>query len=160
MTLKNLTKITNLLMAMLLQLNMVSIGVLASPQDPVLEIPKISLKQEFYPNDKTKNNVDKNIQVIETSQMPNRKNTNLILAAHSGNSSIAYFKHLEQLNINDVAYIHYQNKTYKYIINDIYDVEKTGYVNIKRNKNKQTLTLITCKKNTNKQTIYIAYIAP
>ena len=128
-------------------------------QNPILEIPKINLYQEFYPNDKEKNNVDKGIQVIETSKMPNQK-SNLILASHSGSSKIAYFKNLDKLNINDIAFIYYQNKKYKYIITNIYDVEKTGYVDIKRNKNKQTLTLITCKKNTNKQTIYIGYLAP
>ncbi len=129
-------------------------------QNPILEIPKINLKQEFYPNDKEKNNVDKNIQVIETSKMPNIKGGNLILASHSGSSDIAYFKNLDKLTINDTAYIYYQNKKYKYVISKIYDVEKTGYVNIQRNKNKQTLTLITCKKNTNKQTIFIGYLAP
>ena len=125
--------------------------------NPVLEIPKINLHQEFYPNDKIKNNVDKNIQVINGSVMPNKKG-NVILAAHSGTSAIAYFKHLDQLKINDVVYVEYNNKKYKYIISDIYDVFKTGYVSIKRNKDKQTLTLITCKKNTNMQTVYIGYL--
>ena len=91
--------------------------------------------------------------------MPNQKG-NLILASHSGNTDIAYFKHLDRLNINDIAFIYYKSIKYKYIITNIYEVEKTGYVDIKRNKNKQTLTLITCKKNTNKQTVFIGYLAP
>lgn len=127
---------------------------------PVIEIPKINLIQEFYPNDEEKNDVDKNIEVIETSKMPNAKQGNLILAAHSGSSDIAYFKNLDQLNLNDIVYIHYKNNKYRYVISDIYDVEKTGYVSIKRDKTKQTLTLITCKKNTNKQTVYFGYQAP
>ena len=129
-------------------------------ENSFIEIPKINLKQEFYPNDKEKNQVDKNIQVIETSKMPDIPQGNLILAAHSGSSQVGYFKHLDKLKINDSVYIYYQNKKYKYVIKKIYDVEKTGYVNIKRNKNKQTLTLITCKKNTNKQTVYIGYQTP
>lgn len=153
----NLIKVVTLLIIPI-QLNIASADI--KPEtNPVLEIPKINLKQQFYPNDKEKNKVDKGIQVIETSKMPNQKG-NLILAAHSGNSSIAYFKNLDKLNINDVVYVHYKNKNYQYIIKDIYDVEKTGYIDIKRNKNKQTLTLITCKKNTNKQTVYIGYLAP
>ncbi len=154
---KNLIKAVTLIITTL-QLNIAPADIDVN-HNPVLEIPKINLKQEFYPYDKEKNTVDKGIQVIETSKMPDKKG-NLILASHSGNSNIAYFKHLDMININDIVYIYYQGKTYKYVINDIYDVEKTGYVNIKRNKNKQTLTLITCKKNTNKQTIYIGYLAP
>ena len=38
-------------------------------KNPILEIPKINLKQEFYPNDKVKNNVNKNIQVIDGSSI-------------------------------------------------------------------------------------------
>ena len=154
---KNLIKVVSLLIIPI-QLNIASADI-QTKTNPILEIPKINLKQEFYPNDKEKNNVDKGIQVIETSKMPNKKG-NLILASHSGNSKISYFKNLDKLNINDIVYIYYQNKKYKYIITNIYDVEKTGYVDIKRNKNRQALTLLTCKKNTNKQTVFIGYLAP
>ena len=88
--------------------------------------------------------------------MPDKKG-NLILAAHSGTSAIAYFKHLDQVSINDEVYVYYKDKKYNYIIKKIYDVDKTGFVKINRDKNKQTLTLITCKKNTNKQTVFIGY---
>jgi len=153
---KNLIKVATLIITTF-QLNIAPADI--SNENPVLEIPKINLKQEFYPDDKEKNTVDKGIQVIETSKMPNQKG-NLILASHSGNTDIAYFKHLDRLNINDIAFIYYKSIKYKYIITNIYEVEKTGYVDIKRNKNKQTLTLITCKKNTNKQTVFIGYLAP
>lgn len=125
-----------------------------------LVIPKISLTKELYPEDKINNTVDKNIQVIETSVMPNVKHGNLILAAHSGNSKVGYFKHLDQLKINDEIYVYYKGIKYPYILKSIYDQEKTGYIKIKRDRNKQTLTLITCKKNTNKQTVYISYQTP
>ncbi len=124
---------------------------------PIIEIPKINLKQEFYPDDPNKNVVDKNIQVIDGSVMPNQKG-NLILASHSGTSDIAYFKNLDKVGINDIVYIYYKDKKYEYIISHIYDVQKTGYVSIQRDKSKQTLTLITCKKNTNKQTVYVGYL--
>ena len=51
--------------------------------------------------------VDKNIEVIEGSKMPDVARGNLILASHSGNSDIAYFKHLDMLTYNDVVYIYY-----------------------------------------------------
>ena len=127
-------------------------------KNPVLEIPKVKLKQEVYPNDINKNHVDKGIQVISGSKMPDISNGNFILASHSGNSSIAYFKNLNQINFNDSFYIYYKDKKYRYIIGDIYDVPKTGYVEIKRNKSKSSTTLITCKKGTNMQTVYIGYL--
>ena len=127
-------------------------------QNPVLEIPKINLKKEVYPNNQEKNTVDKGIQVISGSSMPNIQNCNFILAAHSGNSNIAYFKSLDKLSYNSEVYVYYQNRKYRYIIGDIYDVLKTGYVEIKRNKNKSAITLITCKKGTNLHTVYIGYL--
>ncbi len=150
-----LTKLTSLVAAVTISITPAI--QLENHKNPILEIPLINLKQEFYPNDKIKNDVNKNIEVISGSSMP-EGNGNLILASHSGNSSISYFKNLDKLKINDIAYIHYKNKRYKYIIKDIYDVLKTGYVTIKRDKTKQTLTLITCKKNTNMQTVYIGYL--
>ena len=127
-------------------------------ENPTLEIPKVNLKKELYPNDPDKNNVAKNIQVIDGSSMPDVVGGNLILASHSGNSEIAYFKHLDNLNYNDELYIYYKNKKYRYVIGDIYDVWKSGYVEIKRDKSKSTVTLITCKKGTNMQTVYIGYL--
>ena len=124
----------------------------------ILSIPKINLKQGFYEYSSPLNTVDKNIEVIETSKMPDVLNSNLILAAHSGNSEIAYFKHLDQLQVQDSVYVYYKGKEYKYIIADIYDKEKTGYIEISRDKNKNTITLITCKKNTNLQTVFIGYM--
>ena len=127
-------------------------------KNPVLEIPKVNLKKEVYPDDPIKNDVDKNIEVIEGSLLPDKTNGNLILASHSGNSSIAYFKHLDELTYNDEFYVYYKNKKYKYVIGDIYEVEKSGYVEIKRDRSKGAVTLITCKKNTNKQIVIIGYL--
>lgn len=126
--------------------------------NPVLEIPKVNLKKEVFPNDLYLNNVDRNIQVISGSSMPNVTHGNLILASHSGSSSIAYFKHLDMINYNDVVYVYYKDKKYKYVIGEIYDVPKTGYVEIKRRRELNAVTLITCKKGTNMQTVYIGYL--
>jgi len=127
-------------------------------ENPTLVIPKINLKKEVYPTDSEKNHVDKNIQVIDGSSLPEVPNGNFILAAHSGSSAIAYFKHLDQLTYNDNVYIYYKKTKYHYVIGDIYDVWKSGYVEIRRNKGKNAITLITCKKGTNMQTVYIGYL--
>lgn len=122
----------------------------------VLEIPKINLKRGFFSIDSKDNNVNKNIQVIKESDMPDVVNGNLIIASHSGNSYVSFFKDLYKLSNNDTAYIYYNGIKYTYIFTGKYDVEKTGEVAIHRDNTKSTLTLITCSKNDNtKQEVYI-----
>ena len=121
----------------------------------VLEIKKINLTRGFYSKNSRLNNVNKNIQILSLSDMPDIENGNVIIAAHSGNSSISFFKNLPKLNFDDNAIIYYQGKTYTYKLVNNYEIEKTGTANIKRNLNKNSLTLITCKHNSNKQLVYI-----
>ena len=121
-----------------------------------MKIPKISLERGLVDPDSYLNNVNYNVEILDDSDMPNVKSGNVILAAHSGNSRISYFKNLDKLDIGDEISIDYQNKFYTYKVTDKYLIEKTGYAEIIRNKNKNTLTLITCKHNTNNQVIIIA----
>ena len=95
------------------------------------------------------NTVESNIQVINGSKMPNNKNGNLIIAGHSGTGWKAFFNDLYQLNIggDKEAIVTYKNRKYTYQIENISKQAKTGTLTIKRNKNKTTLTLITCTNN-------------
>lgn len=121
-----------------------------------LEIDKINLRQGLLPIDNPYNYVDYHVQILEVSDFPNVINGNFILAGHSGTSSVAYFKNLYKLNISDTAKIYYNSKLYKYEIVNIYEETKDGSVNIYRNDEKTTLTLITCTKDDKEhQTIYI-----
>jgi len=120
----------------------------------ILEIPKISLFRGFYNINSRLNNVNKNIQVLKESTMPNVNNSNLILVAHSGNSKVSFFKNLYKLSIDDTAIIYYENNTYNYNLIDIYEIEKNGTFTITQN-NSDTLTLITCKPKTNKQIVFV-----
>lgn len=121
-----------------------------------IRIDKINLKRGFYDINSKKNNVDKNIFVHETSTFPDQSNNNLILLAHSGSSSISYFKNLYKLDLGDEVIINYNNKDYNYKIKNIYTILKDGTAVIKRNKDKSTLVLITCTKNDKTtQTVYI-----
>ena len=78
-----------------------------------------------------------------------------MVAGHSGNGRISYFRNLNKLTQDDEVSIFYQGKEYKYKVVNMYDIEKTGTANIIRNKEKTTLTLITCRHNTNKQIVVI-----
>lgn len=122
----------------------------------VLEIPKINIKRGFLNIKDKGNNVNKNLQVIKGSDMTNVKNGNLIIAAHSGNSYISYFKNLHKLSNDDVAYVYFNNIKYTYKVAGKYDAEKNGKVTIHRDNKKNTLTLITCSQtDKTKQIVYI-----
>lgn len=121
-----------------------------------LEIPKINLNKGFTELGSPYNTVNKNIEIVRNSSYPDVEKGNFILAAHSGNSYLAYFRNLYQLNLDDYAYVNYKNHKYTYKIVNIYEQEKTGKIAIYRNLDKNTLTLVTCTKNSHtKQTIYI-----
>lgn len=122
----------------------------------ILEIDKIHLKKELFALDSTLNTVSENIEVIKGSTMPDVKYSNLILAAHSGNSSIAYFSNLNQLEIGDTAGVYYKNNKYIYILVNTYSEQKDGTITIHRGSKKSNLTLITCnKQNKELQDVYI-----
>lgn len=125
----------------------------------VLEIPKIKFKRGIYSLDSQFNSIEYNVAIMQGSTLPDIDNSNLILAAHNGTGKIAYFNKLHKLEINDEAYIYYYGTKYKYIVADIYDVLKDGNVEINRNHNKNTLTLVTCKKDTDdRQLVIILYL--
>lgn len=121
----------------------------------VLKIPKIGLEKGLASKDSYYNNVSRNIQILDESDMPDIEKGNVILAGHSGNSSVSYFKNLNKLEIDDKVSISYNGKEYVYKMVNSYEIEKTGYAHIIRNAEKNTLTLITCKHKTNKQLVII-----
>ena len=119
----------------------------------VIKIPKIGLEKGLASKGSYYNNVNRNILVLNESDMPDKDKGNVILAGHSGSGRTAYFKNLHKLERDDEVSIFYNGSEYK-VVNQ-YDIEKTGTANIVRNAEKSTLTLITCRHNTNKQIIYI-----
>ena len=121
-----------------------------------LEIDKINLKQGLLPKTSYYNQVNYHVAILEPSDFPDQINGNFILAGHSGSGSIAYFRNLYKLEKGDIAKVYYQSKVYKYSIVNIYLEDKDGSINIYRDLNKTTLTLITCTKDDKKhQTVYI-----
>lgn len=121
----------------------------------LLEIDRIDLKKELYEKDDSKNNVNQNVLLHQKSVLPSvGKKSNIILAAHSGSGSKAYFKDLYLLKIGDVVKFYYQDKIWIYEIQDIEYQDKTGVLYLKEDF-REMITLITCTKgDKNKQTIY------
>ena len=94
--------------------------------------------------------------IHEKSDDPTTEKGNVILVAHSGTADISYFKRLNQLVIGDKSEIYYHGKRYTYKVTNIYEVNKTGKVEINRDDDKNTLTMITCKHDTDKQIVVIS----
>ena len=64
-----------------------------------------------------------------------------------------------RLELNDIVYIYHERIKCTYRIDEIYDVKKDGSVEISRDLNQNTLTLITCKKDTNdRQLVVVSYL--
>ncbi len=125
----------------------------------ILEIPSINLKRGLVDYNSKYNNIKYNIQIIEHSEMPNVENSNLILAGHNGTSNVSFFKDLYKLKEDSLIYLYYDGYKYIYKLNNSYDTNKDGNVEIIRNRYKNTITLITCKRNTkDKQTVFIGYL--
>lgn len=122
-----------------------------------IHISKIGLDRDLYDINSKLNTVNKNIEILNGSDMPDIENGNFILASHSGNSPISYFRNLYKLDIGDEIVIDYNDHKYVYNVNKKYEVVKTGKVSIKRDKDKRTITLITCK-GVDKQLVVIGYL--
>jgi len=124
----------------------------------VLRIPKINLKRGLVEKSSPYNNIKYNIMIHSESDSPDVEGGNVILVAHSGSSSVSFFKKLDKLELDDLVYLDYNGSTYGYKIIDIYDIEKTGKAAIRKNTSKSSITLITCRHGTNKQIVIIGEI--
>lgn len=123
----------------------------------VLEIPTINLKKGFFEKNSSLNTISKNVEILEESDMPNIKNGNLVLAAHSGTGRYAFFRNLYKLKINDNAYIYYQGLKYEYEIVKIEYQDKDGTITISELEQESYLILTTCdQKDKTKQIVITA----
>lgn len=112
----------------------------------VLEIPKINLKRGVVNNTKNFNSIRYAISVDNGSHYPN-ENGNFILYSHSGNSNIAFFSRLNQIEKDDDIYVYYNGIIYHYKVVKKYDIEKTGKARVIDSNESKYITLITCNQN-------------
>lgn len=118
-----------------------------------LMIPDLNINRPLYNITDKRNNVEKEVMVLETSDF---SSGNIVLAAHSGEGYNAYFNILDQLDETMDIYILYQDYIYTYKLFCFNEVAKTGYV-IVNTYAYPTLQLITCKKNdSTKQIVFTA----
>ena len=123
----------------------------------VLEIPKIDLKKGIYDINSRYNTVSRNVMILSPSDYPDVDKGNFILAAHSGNGYLSFFRNLYKLSEGDYAYVYYNNVKYSYEITSIYYQPKTGTIAVHKPTGTTTLMMITCTKNDeSSQTVYVA----
>lgn len=72
----------------------------------ILEIPKINLKRGLVNKNSSQNNVNRNIYMLQETTLPDeQENSHILLATHSGNSYISFFKNLNKLKNDDNIFI-------------------------------------------------------
>lgn len=113
----------------------------------ILKIPKINLIEGFYNINSKNNNVNKSVTLLKGSILPNNNGSIIYLTAHSGTGYLAFFKNIDKLELDDVIYLDINNETYKYIVNDIYELNKNGVITINHNINDDYLVLTTCSNS-------------
>ena len=111
-----------------------------------LKIDKINLNEKLYNINSKENNIEKNITILKESIFPDKENSIIFIAAHSGVGKIAYFEKLDELNINDEVTLIINKKTYKYVVKEYWEEKKNGYINVNKD-NKKQLILTTCSPN-------------
>ena len=121
----------------------------------IIEIPKINFIGKIYNKNSKLNNIDKNIIIMNESNMPDEEGGIIIIGGHSGYGKYAYFKHLNKLEIGDEVIIKYLNKKYYYKVIDYYLDSKDGSISINNVNKKNKLFLFTC--NPNDKNNYLVY---
>src|SRR5574344_1012174 len=104
-----------------------------------IQIDKININEEL--NIASINNYVNGIVLFKEYSMPNEEGT-IVVAAHSGTGSNAYFNDLILLNKNDKIIIEYANITYIY---NVLDVKEVNVTDIAILTNKVDLILLSCK---------------
>lgn len=112
--------------------------------DAILKIPSISINQYLYDLGDKRNNLDERLIFLNGSSTPEKEGGNVIIAGHSGFGNISYFKNLYKIKLKDEIYFTYHGKEYIYEVVNKYKVPKTGEVEIIRDPNISSITLITC----------------
>lgn len=123
-----------------------------------IKIPKIYLEENLSTYDSLNNNVNRAIEILYPSIMPNKKKGLLILAAHSGNSKVSFFKNLYLLKKDDLIYLDYNNNIYTYKITFIEKQNKTGIISINKDFFNNILILTTCDQEDKSKQIVITAV--
>lgn len=119
-----------------------------------IRIDKLNINEKLYKIDCPENNVDEHITILKESILPDKENSIVFIAAHSGTGEIAYFRDLNKLKTNDIIILNINKKNYTYIVKEMWEDPKNGYININKEKENQ-LILTTCSPNNSKKQLIV-----
>ncbi len=116
----------------------------------VIEIPKIKLSLNVSKANDDFSNLNDGLVYYQEFE-PNNK---IIIFGHSGMGNGTYFNRLDELIKEDLVYIKYDKKLYKYVVERVYKVSKYDVHILNKGKNSKKLLLVTCAKlNKNKRLV-------
>lgn len=116
-----------------------------------LYIPRIKLKRKVYTINSSLNDVDYNVEILDSSDIGNNL---YFLAAHSGNGDTSYFDNLVYLEFGDFIFIEMNDFEYVFMVDELFYIQKNGYFSVSYNSEGNTLFLITCSlKYVNRQLV-------
>ena len=119
-----------------------------------IKIDKLNINEKLYKINSSENNVDKHVTILKESVLPDKENSIVFIAAHSGTGDIAYFKDLDKLKTRDNIILNINEKNYTYTVKEMWEDPKNGYININKEKEKQ-LILTTCSPNNSKKQLIV-----
>lgn len=109
-----------------------------------INIPKMNVKLPLYIG-ATEENMKKGAVIMGQTSLPiGIKNSNTVIAAHRGYQGIPFFREIEKLKVNDKIYIKNKWKTLAYKVKNIKIIYPDDVEDIKIQKNKDMITLLTC----------------
>lgn len=115
-----------------------------------LYIPKINLLKWVYDIESKLNDVDINVELLNSSI----KDDNLyFLASHSGGGQASYFDNLIYLEVGDVILINGKVGNLSYVVDKIFYIEKNGYFEVSDTKDR--LYLITCSLSNKREQLVV-----
>lgn len=106
-----------------------------------LVIPSINLKRDVYNIDSSLNNVDKNVEILENSNISKKL---FYLASHSGGGKASYFDCLIYLEVGDIIWLYGDDFELGFVVKSIFYINKTGYFEASYGIDGNALFLITC----------------
>ena len=119
----------------------------------ILSIPSINLERGILDMDNEYNSAKYNIEVVDNSE------DRIVLASHNGDYYNSFFGRLKDLELGENIDYYYDNKIYRYIYSESYNIKKTGEADIYTNKDKKAIVLITCMdENEDAQVVRIGYL--
>lgn len=133
-------------------INVVSNSKLLEDNLFILQIPRINLEEKVYNMDSSQNYVDYHVQILEGS---NIQDDFLFLAAHSGNGRNSYFNRLVELEIGDVIWIDKKTRRECFVVEELFYILKTGYLEYKVEREQGILYLITCSLEYNNKQLVV-----